>query len=196
MAQRVFTFTSPTGVSETIYMISKVVSVLRGKIVVKDNMITAKWRGRGYQTFLPKKFTFYVGEDYVRVITQISAGSYNEIKWEYKCYGDMLIWDDFVFTLLQMFPDIDFGLSDGKMQIVSAKFNSDGIEQNYYSSSFCTEGITGSLIGFSAGETRKSFANNFLVTVRYSNGMILEGNLSKKSKVYNRILVDMSRLSE
>ena len=184
------------GVSETIDVISKVVSVLRGKTVVKDNVITAKWRSRRYQTFFPHKFTFYVGEDVVRVITQDYSGDYSNIKWEYACYGVLRIWDDFIFTLSQMFSELDFGLYDNRFHIVSAKLLSDGVEQAFYSASYGRESITGSLIGISSGETRTIFSKDVPVIVRYSNGMVLEGNLSKKSKVYNRILVDLSKLDE
>lgn len=196
MAQRVFTFNSPVEVKETIDMISKVVSVLRGKTVIKDNVIVGKWRSNGYRTLLPHKFTFYVGNDHVRVITRDLSSDCSNIKWEYGCHRGLRIWDDFISTLLQMFPNLDFGLSDGRLHIVSAKLISDGTEQSFYSASFGRDSMMSSLIGFSVGETRKSFSNEVLVTVRYSNGMILEGELSKKSKVYNRILVDLSKLNE
>lgn len=196
MAQRVFTFHSPLGVEETIDSILRVVSVLRGTTVVTGNVITAKWKGRKYQTFFPVKFTFYIGEDSVRVVTKDYSGIFNEIKWEYSGVGSVLVWDDFVLTLTQMFPQLEFGLQEGRFHIVSAKVLSDGVEQSFYSTSVGQRGILGSTVNYSVGETRRVFSDGVLVIVRYSNGMVLEGMLSKKSKVYNRILVDLSKLSE
>ena len=214
MGQRVYTFKSPVDRGETIDIITKVVTILNGKYKVEGNIVTAKWRSKRYQTFLPVKFTFYVGADVVRVVTSESSCDKDVIKWEYRCVGITRVWDDFVITLTLSCPQYDFGLSSGSFHIVSAKFMTNGIEQQFHSVSFNRPSIGGAVVGgalfgdvgaiigsgrgttYTSGTTTSSFSNSVLVKLRYSNGLILEGELSTKSKVYNRIFVDLSELSE
>lgn len=214
MGQRVYTFKSPVGRGETIDIISSVVKNMLGTFKVEGNVLTAKLRSKRYPTFFSQKFIFYVGTDIVRVVTKESAVSYDNIKWEYRCKGVARIWDDFIIGLSQVYPHYDFELSSGDFHIVSAKFMSDGIEQQFHSTSSHRPSMTGAIIGgalfgdagaiigsgrgktITSGTTKSSFSDSILVKLRYSNGFLLEGELSRKSKVYNRILVDLSELSE
>lgn len=190
MTNRVFTFMSPTSSDETADIISKVVARLGGKISVKGNVIVAKLRSNRYLTIFPRKFTFYIGAEAVRVVTTDSAGSYPKIRWEHRCRGTALIWDDFIMALTQMFPQYNFGITAGSIHIVSAKIVSDGTTQLFNSHGVAFGGML-----LSSGEVRTSFSKEVLASVRYSNGMVLDGEISKQSNVYNRIMVDLDRLN-
>lgn len=213
MSQRVFTFYSPADCDKTIDMIVDSVSAIRGKTKVHDNVVIARWRSRRYNTIFRHKFKFFVGNDMVRVVTNDDSRSCRRIKWEMKCRAMIHLWDDFVISLTQMFPNMNFELQSGKFHIVSAKMMSDGIEQVFSSKSVSTPSIAGALVGgalFGAvgaivggsggktrtsGSTKAKFSGEILVTARYSNGLNLEGGVYKSSKVYNQILVNLSELS-
>ena len=210
MAQRVFTFHSPVDTTETVKVITKVVSVLSGKTKVEGNVITAIWWREG-ATLFPHKFKFFVGKNLVRVVTgDFSSAYYKRIKWEFNNNPVLKVWSEFVRVLTQTFPNLNFELEPGKFHIVSAKIMSDGMEQTFTAKSVKTPSITGALlggaifggvgaiIGGSGGKTRTSgstntvFSGNVLVRARYSNGFILEGTVSTKSTLYNRILVNLN----
>ena len=211
MAQAIYTFTSPVDTSEMVNIIVGVVEKIGGKSKVSGNTITAKWRSRRFKTILAKRFTFYVGKDMVRVVTPCG---FNYIEWEWKCYGLIRLWDDFVVCLTQMYPDLDFQLKSGKYHIVSAKIMSDGIEQTFSSTSVRSPSIGRALIGgalfgevgaivgashsrtHTSGSTKTVFSRDVLVSVRYSNGLNVEGTISKKSRVYNQILANLSELTD
>ena len=213
MAQRIFTFHSPTDMGETIEMIVKSVTALKGKAKVRDNLVIARWRSKRSRTIFRHKFKFYVGKDMVRVVTGDDSRACRRIKWELKCRSMIHLWDDFVISLSNMFPDLNFELESGRFHIVSAKIMSDGIEQVFSSTSVSTPSIGGALIGGAlfggvgaivggsggrtrtSGTTRSAFSDKVLVAVRYSNGMNLEGEVSKRSAVYNKIIVSLSELT-
>jgi hypothetical protein len=126
----------------------------------------------------------------------------------------MKLWNVFVDTLLTKFPDLDFELRAGKMNIVAAKIMSDGMMQVMSSTSVSKPSITGALIGGAlfggvgaivggsrtktktSGSTRNVFSSTVLVVVRYSNGFTLEGEILKKSSVYNRITAGLCEVSQ
>ena len=213
MSQRVFTFYSPVDSEKTIEMIAGAVSAINGKTMVRNNVVTARWRSRRQNTIFPHKFEFFVGKDVVRVVTNDNSSLCRNIKWEMKCRSMIHLWDDFIISLTKMFPDMNFELRSGDFHIVSAKIMSDGIEQVLSSTSVSTPSIGGALVGgalFGAvgaivggsggrtrtsGSTRAKFSNETLITARYSNGLNLEGVVYKSSKVYNRIIVNLSELS-
>ena len=214
MAQRVFTFYSQVEPHETIEIISKVVSELKGKTKIDGNVVIAKWRCNNTTTFR-HKFTFYVGKDVVRVVTKDSQEPfYSHIKWEFRLNAVLRVWDGFIKTLEQMYPDMNFELESGKFYIVSAKLMSNGIEQTYSSVSISKPSIGGALLGgalfggvgaivggsggktHTIGGTSSDFANTFLVKVRYSNGLNLEGKISKTSSIYHKIVTGMVESNE
>jgi len=211
MAEGTYTFYSPVDTNEMIEIIKKVVADLGGKSSFYNGAVFAKWRSKRFKTIFAKRFTFYVGKDVVRVVTPCVN---HYIDWESKCYGLIRLWDDFVVRLTQMYPNLDFQIKSGDYRIVSAKFMSDGIEQTFTSTSTTSPSIGRALIGGalfggagaivgsnytttqSSGQTQTVFSRDILVAVRYSNGLNIEGSISKTSNVYNLILANLSELSE
>jgi hypothetical protein len=213
MVQRVFTFYSQVEPHETIEIISKVVSELKGKVKIDGNVVIAKWRCNNTTTFR-HKFTFYVGKDVVRVVTKDSQELfYNRIKWEFGLNAVLRVWDGFIKTLEQMYTDMNFELESGKFHITSAKLMSNGIEQTYSSVSISKPSIGGALLGgalfggvgaivggsggktHTIGGTSSNFSDTFLVKVRYSNGLNLEGTISKMSDIYHKIVAGLIETS-
>ena len=215
MAQNVFTFYSQVEPQEMIGVITNVVSKLEGKTKIDGNIVTAKWKCRNI-TAIPHKFVFYVGENVVRVVTSDSNWSnYARIKWEYNSLTIVLrLWDEFITTMMLMYRNLDFELERGKFHITSAKLMSNGIEQTYSSVSISKPSIGGALVGgalfggvgaivggsggktHTIGGTSSDFANTFLVKVRYSNGLNLEGKISKTSSIYHKIVTGMVESNE
>ena len=213
--QRVFTFHSPVEQSKMIEIIGSVVSKLGGKTKVAGNVVTAKWWHKGTTTF-SHKFTFFVGKDVVRVTTGDSQSLYHQtIKWELGLSSAVVkLWNEFVRVLVQMYPSLEFELEQCKPYMMSAKLMSDGVEQVFSSTSVSTPSIGGALLGGAlfggvgaivggsrsktrtSGVTRAEVSNTVLVTVRYSNGLNLEGNISRKSDIYNKILVGLCEVTE
>lgn len=205
-AQRVFTFNSPVDASKTIEMIENAVRCLGGKTKLKGNVLIAKWRRSVWEN--TRKFTFYIGTDAIRVTTK-DWREYMGIKWERKCKGLFATWNAFVEVLLRSNPGVDFQLASGDFHIVSAKIMSDGIEETFSSTSKTNPSIGGALVGGAlfggvgaiiggsrtktktTGSTNSVFSSSILVAVRYSNGLILEGDVVKDSSVYNNIMVGM-----
>ena len=200
MAQRVFTFYSQVEPTETIDIITKVVSELKGKIKIEGNIVTAKWNCNN-TTLFRHKFTFYVGKNVIRVVTGDSNSAYNRIKWEYRLNPVLKVWDGFIKTLVGMYPDLNFELEPGKFHIVTAKIMSDGIEETYTLTSISKPSIGGALIGgalfggvgaivggsggktHTSGTTSTVFSSTVLTKVRYSNGLNIEGSISKTSSL-------------
>lgn len=218
MAQKIFTFRSPVDTNETIDIITKVVAELKGKTKIEGAVVTAKWVIKD-TTIFRHKFTFYVGKDMVRVVTDDGTPKNTRIKWEYKngYFSTSPIvkqWHEFVRILTLMYSNYDFELEYGDFHIVEAKIMSDGVEQVFTSTSKKKPSIggaivggalfggVGAIIGGTSGKTRTSgssstvIASTVVVTVRYSNGLNLEGTISKNSSEYNRILTNLSALSE
>ena len=215
MAQYIFTFVSPLEISETITTIKTVVESIGGKIKKEqNNVIHAQWRSKKYSTMLPVKCTFYVGHDMVRAIIDKTVQPTNGnnmpiIKSERKLQTWERVWDEFVEGL-NKYTDVDFGLKSGTAIIDSAQIISDGIEQVFTSTSQNSPsyggallggalfGDTGAIIGSmnsrttTRGNTTYRFSNKVLARVRYTNGLVLEGELKKKSSTYNEIMVNMS----
>ena len=213
--QRVFTFHSPVEQSKMIEIIGSVVSKFGGKTKVSGSVVTAKWWYKNTTTF-SHKFTFFVGKEVVRVTSKDSQWTYhNTIKWEFGfCSAVVKLWNEFVRVLTQMYPSLDFELEQGKPYMVSAKLMSDGVEQVFSSTSVSKPSIGGALIGGAmfggvgaivggsrsktrtSGSTRTVLSHTILATVRYSNGLNLEGNISRKSDIYNKIQVGLCEVTE
>ena len=140
--------------------------------------------------------------------------AYQKIKWEFRCNPVLKLWNVFVKELTHLYPDLSFEISCDEFQIVSAKILSDGIEQTFSSKSVTKPSIGGALLGgalfgdvgaiiggsrtktHTTGTSTSTFSSDVLVRVRYSNGFNLEGTISKKSSVYNSILVGLSDTSD
>lgn len=209
MAQRIFTFHSPVNSDEMISIIENVVSNLKGKTKREGSVVTAKWWCKGATTF-PHKYTFYVGKDVVRVTTDdLNNAYYKRVKWDFKCNPVLKLWEEFIKVLTSLYPDLDFLLEPNTFHITSAKIVSDGMEQTFSSTSVSRPSIGGALLGGAlfggvgaivggsrsttktTGTTKTAFSNTVAITVRYSNGFNLEGNIFKTSSVYNKIIVGL-----
>lgn len=209
MAQRIFTFHSPVNNDEMVSIIEKVVLDLNGKTKTDGGVVIAKWWHKG-ATLFPHKYTFYVGKDVVRVTTNdMNDSYYNRIKWDFKCNPVLKLWNEFITVLTRLYPDLDFLLEPNTFRIESAKIMSDGMEQTFSSTSVSNPSIGGALLGGAlfggvgaiiggsrrttrtTGTTSTVFSDTVAVAVRYSNGFNLEGNISKTSSVYNKIIVGL-----
>lgn len=212
MGQLVYTFYSPKSVTDTIEMIKSTILSLNGKIVKQDeNKITGHWRSKQFISVLPVKFYFYVGVDMVRVLVNSNyARSTSIISPQRKLCGEEKIWNTFIEALISRYPHIDFGLVPGVAKIDTIKLVGDGTEQVFTSKTqnhpslggaliggalFGTAGaVVGSMGGYSVttGKNTLQFSDKVLATVRYTNGLIFEGEMMKKSHAYNEILANMS----
>lgn len=204
----VFTFSSPVHTNAMVQMIAQVVHNIGGVATISDNVVHAKWKSARFRTTFAKRFTFYVGTDIVRVTSNATLNA-SVITWKSECLGLARIWDDFVSRLLETYPNLDFQLHSGAYQIVSAKLMSNGIEQTFSATSTASPSLSRALIGGAlfggagavvggsysttqtTGVTNTTFTNSVLVAVRYSNGLTMEGSITKNSYVYNQIMVNM-----
>lgn len=213
----VYTFWSPLGMEETKRVIKATVCSMKGKVKeVSPGVLTAKWRTRPYHskqyhTVFPTKFSFYVGDGIVRVVT--GASNMQMLPMIFKPANVHLVWNAFIESLLIVAPGVDFGLEPGIVKMVASQFVGDGTEEVFvYNTKNSPSyggailggllfGTAGAIIGGSAGTshtTGKSsmrFSDKVLTKARYSNGLLAEGILSRNSPTYQEIMVNMSRLS-
>lgn len=195
-----FTFKTVDSVEYTISVIKNVLNSIGGKSKdASGGVIAAQWRSKRYLTVMPVKVNFYVGVDMVRVAfacktppTKTDAINCRE----FKPNAMLGVWDDFIIGLETLYPDNAFGLCSGMAKINSVKFLSDGIEQVYYTTSYTRD--SGFFIpwAFSSGVTtaKAQIANEILAQVRYTNGLMLEGPINKKTSLYQEIVTNMSIL--
>lgn len=208
-----YTFNSPVDQIRTCKIIKDVVASIGGIIKYeRGNTIEASWRSPKFKTIFPSRFTFYVGANIVRVT--MSTGVWREIMYERLPGGTDEIWHMFVEELLNRYPSIDFGLSLGTVVMSSVKFFGDGTEQVFTSNSRTKPSLGGALVGgllfgstgailggmhtrtFTSGKMTTRFAKTMLVTCRYTDGLVLDGEIYINSPVYNEIIVNMSQLTE
>lgn len=214
----IYTFCSPLGADKTIEVIKSTVEFMKGEIKQPSpNCLQAKWRtqpynSKQYHTVFSSKFTFYVGEDIVRVV----AGNVNMqmIPMRFKLGGPQIVWNAFIESLAKVVPEVDFGLRAGDAELVAAQFVGGETEEVFVSNTIHSPslggavfggllfGTPGAIIGSSygtsrtTGKTSTQFSGTVLVKARYSNGLLVEGKLVKNSPVYNEILVNMRRYSD
>ena len=213
----IYTFRSPLGIGETYNVIKATVESIRGKTKeTYPGCIVAKWRtqpfhSKQYHTVFPSKFTFYVGEDIVRV--DDGRGMMQMIPLQFKVNGYPAIWNAFVESLTQTAPDVDFDIRPGNAELVAAQFVGGETEEVFVSNTMHSPSLGGAVLGgllfgtpgaiigssygtsHTTGKLSTQFSGTALVKVRYSNGLLAEGKLQKNSPVYNFILVNMSRYS-
>lgn len=209
----VYTFHSPWGVAETCEAIITTVKYMGGKVKeTSPGCIAAKWRSPKFATVFPTEFRFYVGDGIVRAIT----GNMNMdiITMRFKVRGGFQsIWNWFIVNLVKRYPDVEFGLRPGDVELVAAQFVGGETEEVFVSTTRNSPswggaalggllfGTAGAIIGGSAGtsyttgRSSTQFSGTVLVKARYSNGLLAEGKLQKNSPAYNEILVNMSRFS-
>lgn len=225
MAQVIFTFYSPKEVNETCNIIKDVIKSIGGKVKKERGYVfEAHWRSSKYITVFPTRFVFYVGKDMVRVVLRKSASSAlfgalfdngtPMITTVRGVSGFERVWNEFIVGLCTKYPNMNFGLVPGKASLDAVKMVGDGVEQVFTSTSWNNPswggalvggllfGSTGAILGGMSGSTRTTgkttarFSNTVLATVRYTNGLTYDGEMTKNSATYNEIIVNMSELSK
>ena len=214
----VYSFITPWEVEETRNVIKLTVESMGGKVkAVSPSCVKAKWRtGRQHSkrffTFFPSKFTFYIGDGVVRVATGNS--NMQRIPMTVRLGKIHIVWNAFIESLMKVAPGVNFGIKPGDAIIVAAQFVGDGTEEVFTSTTRHSPslggaaiggmlfGSTGAIIGaasgrsYTTGRSSTRFSNKVLTRVRYSNGLISEGLLSKRSPVYQEILVNIKWFSK
>lgn len=193
-----YCFVSPFPTLETLNMISGVLtsigevksvdphhSVLQGKIRISSKK--------------KKPVTFYVERNNERC----KVRAY----FSYSANDDW--WDLFLYTLFEMQPGVDFGVSLAKGDpVIAGVLNLSGdTKEVYYSKTsggtslggFLVGGAlfgdAGAIVGGLSGkqrtvtDSRTVYSQELLVRVIYSNGRLWEGPVFKGSPVYNEIMV-------
>lgn len=208
----VCTFYSPWGQAETREAIKATVRNIGGRVdEISLSCIRAKWKSPYRSTIFPIKFTFYVGDGLVRVVSGNENADINITGL--KVLSNRTVWDWFIVNLLKLYPDVDFGLKPGDAELVAVEFVGDGTEQVFVSNTVHSPSLSGAVLGgllfgtpgaiigssygtsHTTGKVSTQFAGTVLVRARYSNGLLAEGRLSKNTRTYNEIIVNMSRYS-
>ena len=174
--------------------------------------LICKWRSPHFRTIFPSKTVFYIGNDQVRAVCGKVKPLYIHMRIPLR--GIYFVWNRFLETIMCRHPDVDFGVRTGDMEIVAAQFLGEAIEEVRVSTTQHSPSIAGAIIGgelfgdvgaiigSTYGEshtTERSYrklANGIFMRVRYSNGMITEGEVVKNSPDYHEILGNLHRLSE
>lgn len=207
-----FTFTTPWDADKTREAIEATVLSIGGKVKKAHfGELKAKWKAAPSQLGGTNACTFYVGDGSVRAVT--NTGDIKIIDTHFPLWVScMRFWNTFIEQLVQRYPDVDFGVRPGDLELVAVQVVGD--DQVYVTKSKGVSPLGGAIIGdalfgeggavigalWGAGhktETSVSkFSNSILVKVRYSNGFINEGTLMKKSRVYQEIMANMAKLSK
>lgn len=213
----VYTFRTPWGVDETCDVIKRTVQSMSGKVKqISPGCLEAKWRTRRCHskqlyTVFPSKYRFYVGDGIVRAV--IGNADFSIIVMRFSLGGLQIVWNAFLESLMKIAPNVDFGVRSGKVELVTAQFVGDDIEQVFVSTTIHSPSWGGALLGgllfgtagaiiggtsgtsHTTGRSSTQFSNSVLVKARYSNGLLAEGRLYKNDPAYNEILVNMRRYS-
>jgi hypothetical protein len=214
----VYTFHTPWGIDDTCNVIKYTVESMKGKVkIISRGYIKAKWSTQQYHSkqfynLYKTTFRFYVGDGVVRVVT--GSSDMQIIRMRFKLRKLHIVWNAFIESLLRLFPNVDFGIRPGDPELATVQFVGDGTEEVFVSTTRHSPslggavfggllfGTAGAIIGGSAGTSYTSgksftrFSNNILAKARYSNGLLAEGVISRKSSTYQEVMVNMSRLSK
>lgn len=210
-----FTFRTPWGASETSEAIKTTVAAMNGKIKeVSPGYFKAKWKIHPTSSNeFRYKSKFYVGEDMVRVIIKEDIEP-TRIKRSYRMSKKFKFWNTFIEHLLARYPGVEFGLTPGEPAVSAVKFHGDGTVQVFTSTTHNSPSIGGALVGgmlfgtagaiigasggksHTVGRSHTAFSETVPATVRYTNGLIMEGYLIRSSSLYHEIMVNMSQLSD
>ena len=209
------TFHTPWRAGETIEAIEKTVTSLGGKVKLKSpGCLVCKWRIHPeHKLEFRYKSTFYVGQDMVRVIIKEDIEP-TSIKRTFRMTKKLKYWNTFIEQLHVLYPDVEFGLTPGKPMVAAVRFHGDGTMQVFTSTTHNSPsiggaviggllfGTAGALIGASGGKSstegysQVEFSHSIPTTVRYTNGLVIEGSLRRNSPLYHEIMVNMSQLND
>ena len=188
----IYTFNTVNSLEQTSEIICSTIKSIGGTITSKrNNVIDAKWRSPKFHTILPTKFSFIIGQDCVRVMC-------GRVMFEFivvdlgQAKGAASIWMTFVEKILQLYPNIDFGLKGGNVVLDQIKFLTDGIEQTMSVTASTHEHLLISHCTYATGKIQNQFSKTILATARYTNGLIAEGRIAKGSKDYNIIMANIN----
>lgn len=209
----VYSFCTPLNKAETCKAIKAAITAIGGKTSdISQYVIFGKWRSDRYHTVFPKKFTFYIGDGTVRVICGSQKMEFFFMRFPLR--GWHTIWNRFIESLLKLYPNQDFGLVPGDIELTAVEFLGDASEQIFIATTEHSPSLAGAiiggdlfgpigaLIGSSYGTSHTTitsttkYADCELARGRYSNGLLVEGRISRNSPVYNEILVNMRSLSQ
>lgn len=214
----IYTFRSPWSAEVTSNVIIGTIQSMQGSVKIdRPGCFRATWKtqpyhSQQYHTVFPTQFTFYVGDGVVRAVTGTETMQALPVRY-YRLAGTNVIWNAFIESLLRLVPGGNFGIKPGVPEMVAIQFFGDGTEQVLVSRTKNSPslggaalggllfGPAGALIGASAGtshttgRTSTRFSDEILAKALYSNGLVAEGVLSRKSPQYHAIMANMSRLS-
>ena len=209
-----FTFRTPWGARETSEAIKNTITSLNGKVKEKyPGCLDGKWGIEAGMWSMSRRGKFYVGEDMVRVIIKADVEPFM-IKRTYRMGKELRFWNRFIEQLLARYPGVEFGIAPGEPTVSGVRLHGDGTVQVFTSTTSNSPNIGGAILGgliFGAagavigassgsshteGYSKLGFSHSILATVRYTNGLIIEGNLVRNSPVYHEIMSNMSQLSD
>lgn len=203
-SQTTYCFISPFSTEQTIHNISVAFECV-GKVKKTDSV-------RGYMLCM-----YHIGP-LNNIKVEFFVERNNEKCNVRACFwGDVItsvkdkFWDNFLKVLFTIYPDIDFGISlaNKNAYIVGVLYLGDDTHQVHTSRTtggtsilgFLTGGAlfgaAGAIVGGTSGKQRtvghsyEQFSQSQLARVIYNNGRLWEGYISKGSKLYNEIMVNM-----
>lgn len=209
----VYSFYTPFSKTETCNAIKAAITAIGGSTNdISPYVFSGKWRSNRYHTVFSTKHTFYVGDGTVRVISGSQKMEFFLMRFPLR--GWHTIWNRFIESLLKLYPNQDFGLIPGDIELTAVEFLGDASEQVFVATTEHSPSLAGAiiggdlfgpigaLIGSSYGTSHTTvtsttkYADCELARGRYSNGLLVEGRISRNSSVYNEILVNMRSLSK
>lgn len=209
----VYSFRTPFNKAETCKAIKAAIAAIGGTTRdISPCVFSGKWRSKQYHTVFPKKHTFYVGDGTVRVV----SGSQNMefFIMRFPLRGWHTIWNRFIESLLSLYPNHDFGLVPGDIELVAVELLGDASEQVFVTKTEYAPSLAGAIIGgelfgtvgaiiggsygtsYTTTTATTKYADCVLARGRYSNGLLAQGRISETSHIYNEILVNMRSLSQ
>lgn len=213
----IYTFHTPWDIEETRDVIKRTVESMRGKVkVISRSCIKAKWSTQSYHSrrfynLYRTPFKFYIGDGVVRAVT--GSSPCEMIRMNFKLAKIQIVWNAFIESLIMMAPGVDFGIRPGDPELVAVQFVGDGTEEVFVSTTRNSPSVGGAIFGgllfgtpgaiiggsagtsYTTGRSYTRFSKEILAKVRYSSGLLAEGVVSRKSAIYQEIIVNMSRLS-
>ena len=208
----VYAFCTPLDKESTCNAIRSAITAIGGKTRnISQYVFAGTWRSGRFLGVVPKKFIFYVGDGVIRVTC--GAQDMDLFMMRLPLKGSHRIWNRFIESLLKLYPNQNFGLTSGDIALAEVEFLGKATQQVFvtttkHASSLAGAiiggelfGPLGALIGSTCGErytettVTTEHTDFVLARGRYTNGLLVEGEIPRDSSVYNEILVNMHHLS-